>query len=77
MTTTTTNQRLQELRDELESDKVLLAQAKAIEIPPSLVQESHASTSPFNTTLFAAILTGLGGLIVGIAIGTTYIAPTL
>lgn len=30
-----------------------------------------------NAVLFAAILTGLGGLIAGIALGTTYIAPTL
>lgn len=49
------------------------------EVEAELKQSTLANSplSTLNTVLFAAALTGLGGLLVGIAIGTTFIAPTL
>lgn len=73
MTTTTIDERLDLIEAMGEENQVLLDSIKAKETNPAFA----SSPPPFKTALLAAILTGLGGLLVGIAIGTTYIAPTL
>lgn len=71
-TTTTISKKLQILKEGIDADKALLAESKSIVIP-----DSPLTPAPFGAALFAGILAGLGGLLIGIALGTIYIAPML